>query len=177
MNAQAENKENKDERENVRHLMVFVPYNENIKFAVLSYIADELKVKGSKVIVLATDPKTDGGESRYAITFKMPMDYQFNNSFAVSVSEDKRFTFRFLQVHYKRTAKTFYTLNAMNELIFKETGSREDRKYQIDWEGKYPERIIYLKQKELRIVSTTLVGVVNLAPMYYDATDQDEDSK
>jgi len=169
---------NKDERDS-RHLMVFLPHNENVKFAVLSYIADSLKIRGSKVVVLKTDAKVDGGEARYAIVFKVPKDYKFNNAFAVSVSEDKKFTFRFLQVHYKRNSKTFYTLNAMNELIFQETGSREDRKYQIDWEGKYPEKIIYLRQKELRILPTLLVGVVNLDPKFYDATDaaDNENSK
>jgi hypothetical protein len=163
--------EPENKKPDFKNLIVFVPHNENLKFGVLSYIADNFNVIDSKVTVLETNvDDEDGHESRYVIAFKVQSDYNFTHRFTVTVTE-KPFVFRAMQMHAKARNKVFYTLNAMNELIFLETGDRDNRTHQLDWQ-KYDQKIIYLvsreNDKELKIIGTHLVGVVNLDPIYGD---------
>jgi len=157
-------------RHDKKHLQIFVPHNENLKFGVLNYLADNVDVVGQRVTVLETLAEEDGGESRFVILFKVREGYEYQCNFEVTVNE-KPFEFRVMQVHSKSRHRVYYTLNAMNRLIFKETGEENNRTHQLDW-SKYSEKIIYLAknaetdERELKIVPTKLVGVVNLNPQY-----------
>ncbi len=159
-----------------RHLQVFVPHNFNLLYGVLNYLADSLDIYEDRAIVLETDATSDGGESRYVIIFKVNTDYQFKQNFSITVNE-KPYEFRLMQVHSKSEHKVFYTLNALNELIFKETGNYNNKEHKLDW-PRYKENVIYTvtkrdhnnpdtaPTKELQILPTNLVGVVNLRPSY-----------
>lgn len=149
-----------------KYLMCFVPDNLNLLHGVLRFLAEEMEVHDDRVVVLSTDE--EGQETRLVVLFKISKSYTFENAFCVTVGE-KPFEFHLIQTNSKSKHRIFYTLNALNGLIAKETGvpiDQVDKSHQIHWE-EYKQNIIYTVQKDnLKIIPTMLEGVVNLKPMF-----------
>lgn len=149
-----------------KYLMCFVPNNLNLLHGVLRYLNSNMKVHENKVIVLIT---LEDNEERYLVVFKIDKSYSFNNVFHITVGE-KPFEFKLIQTNSKSKHLVYYTLNALNYLIARETNVDSvedvDRNHQIDW-SKYKRSVIYRSgQSELKIVPTDLFGIINLNPKF-----------
>ena len=64
-------------------------------------------------------------------------------------------------VHRKKESNTFYTINALNELIKKLNGGVVDTRYQVDWQH-YKNTILLTQQNELRQLKTKIYKIIEL---------------
>lgn len=106
----------------------------------LNYLKNKFSIKKESAFVFEV------GENNFIVTYKLYLDF------------DQRFDIKSnlkntIQIHKKN--KTFFTINALNKLIEKESnsdiGNIDYKKYEIDW-SKYEDKIILLKNNELDIL-------------------------
>jgi hypothetical protein len=85
-------------------------------------------------------------ENNFIVTYKLYLD--FDQKFDIKGNIKNT-----IQIHKKN--KTFFTINALNKLIEKESnsdiGNIDYKKYEVDW-SKYENKIILLKNNELDIL-------------------------
>jgi hypothetical protein len=106
----------------------------------LNFLQKKFSIKKEGVFVFEVE------ENNFIVTYKLYLDF------------DQRFDIKSnlkntIQIHKKN--KTFFTINALNKLIEKESNSNigniDYKKYEIDW-SKYEDKIILLKNNELDIL-------------------------
>lgn len=65
-------------------------------------------------------------------------------------------------LHRKKATNTLYTINALNLLIQKLNNGILDTSYIIEWSD-YPNCILLIQDKELKIIGTTVHNIVNVS--------------
>ena len=87
--------------------------------------------------------------------------FQLYLTYNIDSSHRQEILSKTISVHRKKNTNTLYTINALNELVMKETGGVIDSNHEITWED-YQNTLILTGEDEVKIIETKLFKIIDI---------------
>lgn len=101
----------------------------------LKNIKRNFKVKNNKIFIMEV---IGSPEKQFVCTYNLDEE---------DPSKLKKFFKKTISLHRKKETNTFYTINALNHIVYEKIG-RLDNTYKIDWK-EFPNTLLLLRENEL----------------------------